>query len=369
MKLGLIYYSNHLDGIGIDNKMSAFFSAGNKLNIDTSYFKLYSNGILNELKQILTIFKSNNNVYLVRYNNSKNIIFFLIIIYLKLNRKKVILDVPTPITNFLKELRLVSNERFSFKKCIIILSTYLLGPLPFIFSDLVIQYAEEASFFNPKFVNQILLGNGIDTQSIIKLVSEDQIKRNSLNEIGLIDQNCLNLISIGNNAPWHGWDKLIRLLPKINQYREMPINFFIIGDGPGIESLKQYVNENVLENNVLFLGKQNRENYVSFISQCDLGVSSLSWELIGVQVASPLKSREYICCGIPVVFTAFDKDLSNTKYGFQINFDDNSILEFFIGLEKSTLNKNKEDYFIFAQEFLDMQKKLLIILEKINIIK
>jgi glycosyltransferase involved in cell wall biosynthesis len=366
MKLGLVYYSNGTDGVGIDNKMDAFFSAGIKLNIKTTSFKLYSNGLINEFMQLLTIVKAQEDVFLIRYNNSKNFILFLAIIYFKFNRKKVILDVPTPIISFLKELRIISSGSLSLKALIIILSTYLLGPLPFIFSDLVVQYAEESSFFNPKVVKQILLGNGIDSQNIINLLNKNKKTEKSSIGIELINHNHLNLVSIGNNAPWHGWDKLIRLIPEINLSRKTPINFFIIGDGPGIEALKVDVKKRGLENTVHFLGRQNRENYVSFISQCDLGVSTLSWEVVGVRVASPLKSREYICCGIPVVFTAYDKDLSNTNYGYEISCDDKSIFDFFTRLEKIYLNKNKEQYFQFANESLDMKKKLQFILEKIN---
>ena len=363
MNIAFIYYTNNSDAIGIDNKMMSYKNAAIKLNHNAILLKIYSSKILNELKCIYKIIKTNNDIYLIRYNNSRNLFLFLLICCLKLKKKKIIIDVPTPITNYLKELDLNSNK--SLQIILIKVITYILGPLPFLLSDLVVHYAKESTFFNPKYVKTILIGNGIDSSEIISIVNSKK-QFDITNKYDLDNINFLNLVSIGSIAPWHGWDKLINMLTKINETRQLPIRYYIIGDGMELDTLKKLVYFNKLEKSVFFLGKMKREEYVPFISSCDLGIGSLGWERVGVKVASPLKSREYICCGIPVVFSAFDTDISNTCYGFEINPDNASIFNFFSSFMKTNVEYDKNAFKNFALQVLDMKSKLFIILNKMN---
>jgi len=363
MKIAFIYYTNTYDAIGIDNKMLSYKNAATKLNHNAILLNIYSSTFLNELKNIYKIFKTNNDVYLIRYNNSRNIFLFLLVIVFKIKKKKIILDVPTPITNYLKELDLNTNLRL--QKILIKAITYILGPLPFLLSDLVVHYAEESTFFNPKYVKTILIGNGIDANEIISLVNSKNVS-DQTNKYDLDNNNFLNIVSIGSIAPWHGWDKLINLMTKINNTRQLPLRYYIIGDGVELEYLKKLVYFNKLDKSVFFLGKMNREEYVPFISCCDLGIGSLGWERVGVKVASPLKSREYVCCGIPVVFSAFDTDISNTNYGFQIDSNIISIFDFFSSYEKSNIKCDKNTFYAFSLQVLDMKNKLFMILNKVN---
>lgn len=364
MNIAFIYYTNLTDAIGIDNKMLSYKNAAIKLNHKAIILKIYSNNLMTEFNIYYKILNSSNDIYYIRYNNSKNIFLFFLIIILKLKSKVVILDVPTPITNYLKELDLNSN--FSFKKILIKFNTYILGPLPFLISNLVVHYAEESSYFNPKNVKSILIGNGIDANEIIRLIKTNDIS-NLLHHYNFDNQNYLNLVSIGSIAPWHGWDKFINLISEINERRLKPIRYYIIGEGVELDNLKKLVIHYKLERSVFFLGKMKREDYVPFISCCDLGIGSLAWDRVGVKIASPLKSREYVCCGIPVVFTAFDIDLSNTDYGFEIDSRDSSILEFFSSYEKTENKIDKNSFILFSLQFLDMNNKLLRILKKINL--
>jgi glycosyltransferase involved in cell wall biosynthesis len=363
MNIAFIYYTNNSDAIGIDNKMLSYNNAAIKLNHNAILLKIYSSTFSNELKNIFKICKTNYDVYLIRYNNSRNIFIFFLILWLKIKKKKIILDVPTPITNYLRELDL--NTSISLQITLIKAITYILGPLPFILSDLVVQYAEESTFFNPKYVNTILIGNGIDSNEIISLVNSknesDQIIKYNLDKV-----NFLNIVSIGSIAPWHGWDKLINLMTKINETRQIPLRYYIIGDGAELEKLKKLVFSNKLEKSVFFLGKMKREDYVPFISSCDLGIGSLGWERVGVKTASPLKSREYICCGIPVVFTAFDKDISNTNYGFQVDFNKSSIFNFFSTYKITNVKCDKNAFKTFSLQVLDMKNKLFMILNHVK---
>lgn len=358
MNIGFIYYTNKSDAIGIDNKMLSYKNAAIKLNHNAILLKIYPSTFFKELKNIFKIFKTSYDIYFIRYNNSRNIFLLFLILFFKIKKKKIILDVPTPIVNYLKELEL--NTDINLRIILIKGITYILGPLPFLLSDLVIQYAEESTFFNPENVKSILIGNGVDANEIISLRHSEKTN-NQINTYNLDNVNYLNIVSIGSIAPWHGWDRLINMMPKINESRHLPMRYYIIGDGVELENLKKVVEDNNLGKSVFLLGKMVREEYVPFISCCDLGIGSIGWDRVGVKVASPLKSREYICCGIPVVFSAFDIDISNTNYGFQIDPDSDAIFNFFSTYMKTT-QCEKSAYSTFAVQVLDMENKLLKIL-------
>jgi glycosyltransferase involved in cell wall biosynthesis len=171
------------------------------------------------------------------------------------------------------------------------------------------------------------------------------------------------LVSIGTFAPWHGWDKVLYALANIKNNNDVfNIKYYIIGDGVELKNLTILCNKLNLQDYVFFLGTKKREDYVNIINRCNLGVGSLAWERVGVKVASPLKNREYISCGIPVVYNAFDIDISNSGFGFEINSDLESIQTFFNWFIDFNDPKDKNDYYNFAKEKLDMDIKFKSIL-------
>ena len=99
----------------------------------------------------------------------------------------------------------------------------------------------------------------------------------------------------------------------------------------------------------------------------DLGIGSMSWDLIGVKVSSALKLREYVSCGLPVVFTSFDPDLSDQEFAFQVDGSQNSIDQFFSTLPflENPISSNKIRS--FAKSKLSMKVKMKSILNEINI--
>lgn len=107
------------------------------------------------------------------------------------------------------------------------------------------------------------------------------------------------LVFIGHPGyPWHGVDKLAALADLVPD-----IHLDVIGyDGlPGLGPLPA---------NLEFHGYLAATEYQNILAKADVAISSLGLHRIGLQEASPLKSRECLAHGLPLVLAYEDTDLS-----------------------------------------------------------
>jgi hypothetical protein len=123
------------------------------------------------------------------------------------------------------------------------------------------------------------------------------------------------LAFMGNPGyPWHGVDKLVtlaRLLPEIQLdiigYQELP----------GLEPLPE---------NITLHGYLSTQDYKTVLSSADVAVSSLALHRVPLEEASPLKSRECLAFGLPLVIAYIDTDLDDLNCDFLLripNKEDN----------------------------------------------
>lgn len=105
------------------------------------------------------------------------------------------------------------------------------------------------------------------------------------------------LIFIGSSGQsWHGVDKIISMANALREY-----DFYMIGiDGDDTQNLK-------------FLGKMSDEKASQIICGCDIGICTLSLYKKGMSEASPLKTRQYLACGLPIIYAYDDSDLSGDE--------------------------------------------------------
>lgn len=102
---------------------------------------------------------------------------------------------------------------------------------------------------------------------------------------------------VGSPGPWHGVDKILRLA------RELPnIDFEIIGVRPA--DLPEVQPPNVTTHPPL-----SRHEYEPILARCDLALATLALHRKGMTEAAPLKVREYLLYGLPVVLAYEDPDL------------------------------------------------------------
>jgi hypothetical protein len=112
----------------------------------------------------------------------------------------------------------------------------------------------------------------------------------------------------------HGIDKLVTLAELCPD-----LHFDVIGyDGfPG---------QGTLPVNMVFHGYLPSERYLPLLAGSDVAISSLAFHRVGMQEQSPLKSREYLAYGLPMVVPYTDTDLDELDCDFLLkipNQEDN----------------------------------------------
>lgn len=164
------------------------------------------------------------------------------------------------------------------------------------------------------------------------------------------------LVFIGTpNQLWHGLDKIVQMAEDLKDYQ-----FYIIGT-KGDDTF-----------NVKYFGYLSQEEVTDIIKKCDVGIGTLSLYKKGLNEASPLKTRQYLACGLPIIYAYEDTDLKGEQsFALRLensenNLEYNKIKEFVDKVFKN--NQTREDARNFAQNVLDYtekEKKRLAFLQKV----
>jgi len=121
-----------------------------------------------------------------------------------------------------------------------------------------------------------------------------------------------HLVFIGTpGAPWQGVDKLhvlAGLLPGLT--------FHVIG----YDTLNGITD---LPKNLILYGYLNTDQYKSVLAQMDLAISSLALHRIGLDQSSPLKTRECLAYGLPLILPYADTDLDDLECDFMLKIPNN----------------------------------------------
>lgn len=155
---------------------------------------------------------------------------------------------------------------------------------------IVLVTSKERTIFN---IPSICTMNGIDFENTL------------LREVSPIEQKSIHAIIIANFEFWHGLD---RIIGGLTQYysawnEEKPkFTLHIVGDGPGIEKIKQQCKENGIEKYVLLHGSLSFTEINKVYNQVSLAINSIGRHRItGTRIDSSIKSREYAAKGLPII--------------------------------------------------------------------
>ncbi|MHC4119204.1 MAG: glycosyltransferase [Planctomycetota bacterium] len=84
--------------------------------------------------------------------------------------------------------------------------------------------------------------------------------------------------------------------------KDIDVRVVLLGDGDGLQSLKQLVERSGLERQVSFEKPVGYKEVANRINTCDVGILPFKdWD--GWNVSSPIKLFEYLACGRPVIVT------------------------------------------------------------------
>ena len=225
-------------------------------------------------------------------------------------------------------------------------STWIFFPV-----NRVVQYADEDLWFSLGIKNKtIKIGNGINIDNKLPIAKENS------------DKKTLNLIAVAQLADWHGYDRLIKAISKLD--KDFKIRLKIVGDGYILSYLKNLTIELNLEDKITFTGSLFDRDLDNAFDEMDIGVSSLGLYRKGLSEASDLKTREYLARGLCTIGVGKDPDFDeNSKYRFVVSNSDSidDIVNLLIELKNINL-PNRQEVRNYAIENLTFEKKLLKVL-------
>lgn len=127
--------------------------------------------------------------------------------------------------------------------------------------------------------------NGFDTSSVTprSIPQDDRV----------------NLVFVGSPGQrWHGVDKILDLAKKMPEFF-----FHIIGDDFPVDCP-----------NVRCYGHVDWDRLDKLYRGMDVGIASLALHRINIDEISPLKTREYLAYGLPIITAYFDPDLEGCEF-------------------------------------------------------
>jgi len=133
-------------------------------------------------------------------------------------------------------------------------------------------------------------------------VFPNSINLNKIETLPLVLSKDVNLVFIGSPGQiWHGIDRVMQLAEVFKEYR-----FHVIGPSMP-EDLHSFAN-------IRFTGELYGADLDKYLANMDIGISSLAMERNNLREGSPLKTREYLARGLPVIAgykdTAIDAESS-----------------------------------------------------------
>ncbi|MCB8566263.1 glycosyltransferase [Fusobacterium ulcerans] len=297
---------NEVDKIYVDSTIAylndkILFNVGNRL-----------------LKRFILFFKLkkiNLELYDLIYIRNPSSNPFFISFLKKIKNKKIIMEIPTyPYDNeadsFFLKVQNILDKVYRRK-----LKNYI---------QRIVTYSDDKETWGISCIN---ISNGIDLDEI-KLRNKKEIK------------NKIVFTSVSNCSIWHGIDRFIySILEYIKNNGKEEIVFNIIGEGNETSKLKQIVKENkILENIVIFYGRQSGKELDKIYNITDIGIGSLGIHRISLETVQPLKNREYCAKGLPFIISFNDPDFINKEFIYKVSnneklFDIEKIIEWYKNLK------------------------------------
>jgi len=124
---------------------------------------------------------------------------------------------------------------------------------------------------------------------------------------------------IGQVAAWHGVDKIVELAKRTQGRIEIELI------GASASELPE------CPPNLTCHGYLKPEDYLPVLAGCDVGLDGLALHRKGMEEACPLKVREYIACGLPLILSCRETAFENQAlpdWVLQISNEDDNIERF-----------------------------------------
>lgn len=294
--------------------------------------------------------ESEEQVLIIRSICEFNVFLIRALINAQIRKKVVIIDVPTPNRVALSEIWYSKKSLLGkFKSLLMLL---LSGPIPYWFTNRIVQYADEGFWFLLGNTGKTkILGNGIDVEYI-------PIRKTK----PVWPSDSLNLIMVASFNYWHGVGDLLKAIYEFNSNKNnsFKVCLKIVGKGVIFNDLIQLVEELELKPYVQFLGFLEGDKLYQHYDTAHLAIGSLALYKKKLFMASELKAREYTAIGIPFLAVGDDPDFSrDCKFRIILPNKENKkkLISFFEDLKFTAFDFEPREIRVFAKKQLDYSVK------------
>ncbi|WP_440054176.1 glycosyltransferase [Pseudoalteromonas sp. T1lg65] len=341
---------------GVAKKIESTVASAKKLGLSAKS-TLFSPNLSGAWGFIKALFNTKTEVVFVRFSSLLFPFLFFPLLVARLKGAKIVVDVPTPRKSVLVELKTAEPRLVVriFKQLISLLSaSWVLLP-----ANLIVQYAQESAWYLFGVKHKTLkIGNGINIPNNLPIANA-----------AWCSGDTLNLIAVAQLAQWHGYDRLLKAIAKLEQQPSAPqLQLTIVGEGEALEPLKSLAKALNIDNKVVFTGFLSGAKLDAQFSHAHIGVASLGLYRIGLEEASVLKTREYVARGLSVIGAAHDPDFpENSEIRLMVSNSDSvdDIAELLATLPERKL-MSPVKLRAYAEQNLSMESKLKSILDKLN---
>lgn len=236
-------------------------------------------------------------VLIIRFHPYVMPLLFPMLIVARLRGRFIVIDVPTPCGNLVKELD-TNNAMGVGAKRLRLLLLYLSVPWLLFPASRIVQYAPESSYFQTGLRGRsILSANGIRVDDIP--VIDTPVRQRG---------EGITLIGVAALAEWHGYDRVIKGIAAYPGTGRDALHFLVVGDGAIRSQLESLAETLGISDRVEFVGVKHGADLDQCFERADIGLGTLAFFRLNMDFASSLKSREYAARGLPFVLASTDPD-------------------------------------------------------------
>jgi hypothetical protein len=153
----------------------------------------------------------------------------------------------------------------------------------------------------------IILGNGYDP---VDYDFKNKINYDELKGYLQKGENKLKFIWVGTPFLWHGLDRMLQIISQLDN-----AVLFIVGNSKKLhEIIKLYNSKNY---RIFCLGERNLQELQVLYNICDFGLGSFGLDRLNITDGAPLKVREYLYYGLPVIIGYYDGQLEGLEFVHQ----------------------------------------------------
>lgn len=202
--------------------------------------------------------------------------------------KQVVIELPTPYYVGLREIRAQHTRVRSVRA----MAGMALATGACLHADLIVQAVPDHWPWKWLGGERITVGNGADLALRPPPIRAWNTRK-----------SC-KLVMSASPAPWHGIDRVIRGL-----VAHADAELLLVGDHEAFEPYMRIAETHGVGGRVRTVGPLSGIALWRVLASADCGVSSLGLHRLARGPFAPLKAREYLACGLPVIFTGQDDAL------------------------------------------------------------